>query len=43
MYFSTVAPTFSAASVCYQSVPEPATIGLLSLGVLSLIRRKKLS
>lgn len=43
IYFSTVAPNFSVTNICYQPVPEPATMSLLCIGALSLLRRKKIA
>jgi hypothetical protein len=34
-------PEFSVDTFAYLAVPEPATIALLSLGALVLIRRKR--
>jgi len=43
MFFSMEAPEFCVTDICYQPVPEPATIALLCIGALSLLRRKKIA
>jgi hypothetical protein len=43
-YFSTLAPVFRVTDISFetaQSVPEPATILILTLGIFSLVNKKK--